>query len=86
MALGQALGAPALGLVRAKGLMRNLDGQPCALQVVGARAAVTSSAHSRPDDGRLVCIGVRGQVDRATIDAILVRSRVNIERPAQQAA
>ena len=86
MALGQALGAPALGLVRAKGLMRNLDGQPCALQVVGARAAVTPSAHSRPDDGRLVCIGVRGKVDRATIDAILVRSRVNIERPAQQAA
>jgi len=73
-ALARALGAPDLGLVRAKGLMRDRDGQPCALQLVGARSAVTPSAHPRPAQGRLVCIGLRGQLDRATIEAIVMRS------------
>ena len=71
----------ALGLVRAKGLMRDLDGQPRALQLVGARAAVTPSAHPRPEDGRLVCIGLRGQLDRASIEATVRRCRVNMETP-----
>ena len=74
-ALGRALCAPALGLVRAKGLMRNQDDQPCVLQVVGARAAVAPSAHSQPDNGRLVCIGLRGQLDRAAIADIVFRSK-----------
>ena len=73
--LAQALVVPALGLVRAKGLMRNLDGRPCALQLVGARASVTPSAHPRAEDGRLVCIGLRGRMDRRTIEASVLRSR-----------
>ena len=81
VALGRALSAPELGLVRAKGLMRDLDGQPRALQLVGARAAVTPSAHPRPEDGRLVCIGLRGQLDRASIEATVRRCRVNMETP-----
>jgi G3E family GTPase len=77
VALGQALSASDLGLVRAKGLMRGLDGLPCALQVVGTRAAVTASAHPRPEEGRLVCIGLRGQLDRSAVEALVLRSRVN---------
>jgi len=78
-ALGRALSAPALGLVRAKGLMRNQDGQPCVLQVVGARVDVAPSAHPQPDNGRLVCIGLRGQLDRATIADIVFRSKAGCD-------
>ena len=69
---------PLLGLVQAKGLMRDPDGQPCALQVVGQRAAVTVSSHARPEEGRLVCIGLRGQLDRSIVEALVLRLRVNM--------
>jgi G3E family GTPase len=70
-ALAAALSAPELRLVRAKGLMRNHDGQPSSVQVVGARAAVGPSNHARVQTGRLVCIALRGQLDRAGIQAAL---------------
>jgi G3E family GTPase len=70
-ALARSLAATELGLVRAKGLMRDLDGVPCSLQLVGARAVVAPSGHPRPDDGRLVCIGLRGQLDRGRIETLL---------------
>ncbi len=81
VALGQALSTPELGLVRAKGLVRDQDGQSCALQLVGSRAGVTPSSHPRAEDGRLVCIGLRGQLDRASIEATVRRCRVNMETP-----
>ncbi len=72
--LAKALGAPELGLVRAKGLLRDLDGAGRVLQLVGARATVSPSAHPRPQDGRLVFIALRGQLDRARVMAILESS------------
>lgn len=73
--LAHALGAPELGLVRAKGLLRDLDGAGRVLQLVGARATVSPSAHPRPQDGRLVCIALRGQLDRARVMAMLELAR-----------
>ena len=73
--LAQALGAPELGLVRAKGLLRDLDGAGRVLQLVGARATVSPSAHPRLQDGRLMCITLRGRLDRARVMAILELSR-----------
>ena len=78
-ALAGALADPALGLVRAKGLLRDQDGMPCSLQVVGSRFAVIPSGHAQPEQGRLVCIGLRGRLDHATITAILRRSRAGVE-------
>ena len=75
-ALANALSAPDLQLVRAKGVMRNRDGRPCALQVVGARSAVSASRHLRPEQGRLVCIALRGQLDRDRVHGVLRSMRV----------
>ncbi len=66
---------PALGVVRAKGLMRDRDGTPRSLQLVGSRTEVRESGHADPARGRLVCIGLRGQLDRAAIAARLELSR-----------
>ncbi len=73
--LAKALGAPELGLVRAKGLLRDLDGAGRVLQLVGARANVSPSAHARLQEGRLVCIALRGRLDRARVMAVLESSR-----------
>ncbi len=69
--LAAALTAPGLGLLRAKGLMRGADGGPCSLQLVGARCRVMPSAHPRPQLGRLVGIGLRGQLDAAHLRHVL---------------
>jgi G3E family GTPase len=65
--LAASLTAPAQGLLRAKGLMRNQAGSAQSLQLVGARVVVAASVHARPDEGRLVCIGLRGHLDAAAI-------------------
>ena len=69
--LAAALAAPGLGLLRAKGLMRGADGLPCSLQLVGARCVVAPSAHARPQQGRLVGIGLNGRFDGAGMHAAL---------------
>jgi hypothetical protein len=45
--------------------MRGADGGPCSLQLVGARCRVMPSAHRRPQQGRLVAIGLHGQLEVA---------------------
>ncbi len=70
-ALAEALASPSMRLLRAKGLMRDRDGQPRSLQLVGTRRALSPSAHARPQLGRLVCIALRGQLDAARIRAAL---------------
>jgi len=73
-ALAQALAQPALGVIRAKGVLRDLDGATVALQVVGARGVIT--AHQRQAAaGRLVCIGLKGRLDRAAVQATLAAVR-----------
>lgn len=60
-ALGARLAAPDSGVLRAKGLALDAQGQGQALQVAGGRWAVTPAAVQGP--GRLVLIGLRGRWD-----------------------
>lgn len=76
--LARELARDELGLVRVKGLMRNQDGVPSSLQIVGARAVVQASGHARPEDGRLVCIALRGRLDRARVEGILADAALTL--------
>lgn len=67
--LGAILADPGLGVIRAKGLLSDLDGATRLLQLVGSRIEVRRSAHRDSARGRLVCIGLRGQLDREAIAA-----------------
>jgi G3E family GTPase len=73
-ALACALAAPGMRLLRAKGLLRERDGTTRSLQLVGARVALAASAHARPLVGRLVCVGLRGELDVASIRQALDNS------------
>jgi len=68
--LAASLADPTLGVLRAKGLLERADGSAAELHVVGRRAeardATTSAAR-----GRLVCIGLRGQLDAARIRTLI---------------
>ncbi len=67
--LARALAAPECGLLRAKGVLRDLDGAPVTLHLVGRRVEVHPAARGAP--GRLACIGLRGRMDRPRIQRIL---------------
>ena len=65
-ALGEALSQPQSGVIRAKGILTDLDGQRCVLHVVGprwSRVAAQPKATEAPD--RLVIISLRGQLARS---------------------
>jgi len=70
-ALAAMLSAPPLRLLRAKGLMRDRDGQARSLQLVGARTALAPSGHANPQRGRLVCIALRGELQADRLRAAL---------------
>jgi len=59
--LATALADPAMGVLRAKGVLRGAAGETVALHVVGRRAEVLPSASGAA--GRLVCIGLAGRLD-----------------------
>lgn len=69
--LADALAGPDLNLLRAKGLMRDCQGQTRSLQLVGARVSLAVSVHRQPGVGRLVCIGARGALDGQRIRGLL---------------
>ena len=69
--LASSLAAPSLGLLRAKGLMRDQAGRAQSLQLVGARVVLAASAHQRPNQGRLVCIGLRDRLDAEGVRQLL---------------
>lgn len=73
--LAEALAAPPLALLRAKGLMHGADGVPHALHVVGRRAGIEALAQA-PPRGRLVCIALRGRLQADRIRALLAASSV----------
>lgn len=73
-ALAQALAQPALGVIRAKGILRDRDGATVALHLVGARSEISPRTGS-VECGRLVCIGLAGRLDRAGIEAALARQQ-----------
>lgn len=72
--LAHNLARPDLGLLRAKGLLRDLDGSMKSLQMVGARWEVTVHAAADAKPGRLVCIGMKGSVDKAQIERAISRA------------
>jgi G3E family GTPase len=72
-ALAAALASPALGIVRAKALLRDATGHGSLLQLVGARVDI--SPWPLPDGGgALVAIGLRGSLDHEAVRAALARS------------
>ncbi len=78
--LGASLADPALGLVRAKGALRDAAGTRTVLQAVGARVrtgpAPAGSASAAPDaPSRLVVIGLRGALDAAAVAARIEAAR-----------
>jgi len=75
-ALAAMLAAPPLRLLRAKGLMRDRDGQARSLQLVGARTALAPSGHANPQRGRLVCIALRGELQADRLRAALAACAV----------
>jgi G3E family GTPase len=72
--LAHDLALPDLGLLRAKGLLRDRDGSMKSLQLVGTRweVAVHAAADGKP--GRLVCIGLKGSVDKTAITRAIARA------------
>ena len=62
--LARALTAPDSGVLRAKGFLQDKDGRLVILQVVGRRAEITD-APTGATPGRLVAIGLRGQLEPA---------------------
>lgn len=80
-ALGTALADPALGLVRAKGALRDARGERAVLQAVGARVrsgpAPAGSPAAAPDaPARLVVIGLRGALDTDTVAQRIAATRL----------
>src|SRR5690606_2618581 len=77
-----ALAASGGGLLRAKAIVRGREDVPQVVQLAGTRAEVVPFASAAPDRGKvapapgLVCIGLRGRLDEAAIDAALAASRV----------
>src|SRR5690606_25313366 len=77
-----ALAASGGGLLRAKAIVRDGEGVPQVVQLAGTRAEVVPFASAATDRGEaapapgLVCIGLRGGLDEAAIDAALAASRV----------
>lgn len=67
--LADSLAAPENGLLRAKGVLRELDGTAATLHLVGRRTEVRATLRGEP--GRLVCIGLRGRLDRQRIERII---------------
>lgn len=79
--LAAALADPRLGLLRAKGFIRRLDGVLVTLNVVGRRALVAPAPFWVSGPGRLVCIGLAAEMDRA---AILAAVTVRIPRAVRR--
>ncbi len=59
-AWAQRLTAPNSGVLRAKGVLRGLDGRSWVVQVVGRRASIEPALREARGGGELVIIGLRG--------------------------
>lgn len=64
--LAKALTIPGVGILRAKGVLRDRNGRTVALHVVGRRFEI-DAAPAAAQPGRLVVIGLRGQLDRRAL-------------------
>ena len=59
--LAQALVAPALGIIRAKGHVTDHSGAKMLIQIVGERYEITAADIPAKDE--IVCIGLSGRLD-----------------------
>jgi G3E family GTPase len=88
-ALATALGDPALGILRAKGFVRDLDGRRMTIQIVGTRREVSPASPGVADhdtgDG-LVAIGLKGRIDLDAIAAIVAAAQIAATPPPSSAA
>ena len=80
--LARALARPECGLIRAKGVLRDVDGSLKTLHLVGARFEVTPFVGSGEVSSGLACIGLRGQfargeIERSVAQAIAADARGN---------
>ncbi|MFV0297276.1 MAG: CobW family GTP-binding protein [Hyphomicrobiaceae bacterium] len=66
-ALGQALAAPELGLLRAKGIVAGPGETTWTIQVVASRCDVIQRPMLPRGVGRIVCIGLKHQIDMARL-------------------
>ena len=64
--LARHLTQPEMGVLRAKGIVRDADGKPIALHVVGQRFEI-DAAPAGVVPGVLVVIGLRNRLDRAAL-------------------
>ena len=76
--LARNLAEPRLGLLRAKGFLRGLDGKLVTLHVVGRRAQVEAAPAGVEGPGRLVCIGLKAEINRDAILAAFDVQRLQI--------
>jgi len=77
-ALAAALSDPAQGVLRAKGLVQGLNGEPLVIQTVGARSRVSPAAAGVIDPdrpARLIVIGLRNTLDARRIETLLDEAR-----------
>jgi G3E family GTPase len=65
------LSDPLLGVLRAKGFVRDSAGRLYSLHVVGSRVSATPESEGAERATRLVFIGLSGQLDRDTILSLL---------------
>jgi G3E family GTPase len=72
--LADSLADPALGLLRAKGFVHRRDGALVVLQIVGRRSHIGAAPAWIEGPGRLVCIGLKGAINRTAIQATIDRA------------
>jgi G3E family GTPase len=77
--LAGLLADPRLGLLRTKGFVRGLDGAFATIHIVGHRAVVEPAPSRIEGPGRLVCIGLAAEIDRAAIAEVVIPAKAGIQ-------
>lgn len=90
--LAAALTDPTLGILRAKGFVRDGDGRRVTIQIVGSRSEVSPAPRATPArdglagrDG-LVAIGLEGRIDFVAIAAIVAAAQAAFKPPPSSTA
>lgn len=76
-ALGKALTRRELGVLRAKGSAMDGDASAISIQTVGGRFEITPARDGRVRRDAIVCIGLKGQVAIAGIEAVIRSARTS---------